>query len=164
VISTAVLPTGGDGEVLGMNLRRDASSIRRACAMLGSANGLYEDLSARENLQFAARMLGVRQQAETVAAVLTQVGLTSEADERVRFYSSGMQRRLALARVLLHEPQLLLLDEPFNTLDADGAALVNTLITTTRERGAAVMIVLHDVGRLTSRPTSSYTMTQGRLA
>jgi heme exporter protein A len=163
VIATAVHPTGGTGQVLGMDLKREAAAIRGVTALLGSSNGLYEDLSARENLQFAARMLGVRQHATAITAALQQVGLTNEADERVRFYSSGMQRRLALARLMLGEPRLLLLDEPFNALDADGAALVNALIASTRARGGAVLIVLHDVGRLTLQPTASYTMTQGRL-
>ncbi|MGQ0642393.1 MAG: heme ABC exporter ATP-binding protein CcmA [Gemmatimonadaceae bacterium] len=163
VIATAVLPTGGAGSVLGLDLRRDASAIRSACALLGSANGLYEDLSARENLQFAARMLGVRQGTSAIADALEQVNLTSEADERVRFYSSGMQRRLALARIMLPEPKLLLLDEPFNALDADGADVVNALIARTRQRGAAVVLVLHDVARLSERPTANRTMAQGQL-
>lgn len=163
VIATAVHPTGGTGQVLGMDLKRDAAAIRGEAALLGSSNGLYEDLSARENLQFAARMLGVRQRTETISAALANVGLTNEADERVRFYSSGMQRRLALARLMLHEPRLLLLDEPFNALDLGGAELVNALMASTRARGGAVLIVLHDVARLTLRPTASYTMTHGRL-
>jgi heme exporter protein A len=164
VIATAVAPTGGVGQVFGKDLRREASRIRESCALLGSGNGLYEDLSARENLLFAARMLGVRQAPSRVEEALQQVDLTNEANERVRSYSSGMQRRLALARLLLQEPKLLLLDEPFNTLDAAGAALVNSLIAATRERAGAVIVVLHDAGRLTIPPTANLTMTKGRLA
>lgn len=164
VIATAVAPTGGVGQVFGKDLRREASSIREFCALLGSGNGLYEDLSARENLLFAARMLGVRQAPVRVDEALQQVDLLNDAGERVRSYSSGMQRRLALARLLLQEPKLLLLDEPFNTLDAAGAALVNSLITATRQRAGAVIVVLHDAGRLTIAPTANYTMTKGRLA
>lgn len=163
VIATAVAPTGGAGKVFGKDLRSAASSIRESCALLGSGNGLYEDLSARENLLFAARMLGVRQTPSRVEDALQQVDLSNDADERVRSHSSGMQRRLALARLLLQEPKLLLLDEPFNTLDAAGAALVNALIAATRERAGAVIVVLHDAGRLTIPPTANYTMTKGRL-
>lgn len=163
VIATAVAPTGGGGRVLGWDLRTDATSIREDCALLGSGNGLYEDLSARENLLFSARMLGVRQAPARVAEALQRVDLTNDADERVRSYSSGMQRRLALARLLLQEPKLLLLDEPFNTLDATGAALVNWLIAATRERAGAVLVVLHDAARLSVTPTATYTMTKGRL-
>ncbi|HJU72921.1 MAG TPA: ABC transporter ATP-binding protein [Gemmatimonadaceae bacterium] len=163
VIATAIAPTGGSGRILGLDLKREASGIRQRTAMLGSSNGHYEDLSARENLRFAARMLGVRQPEERIAVVLTHVGLSQDADERVRSFSSGMQRRLALGRTMLQEPQLLLLDEPFNALDADGAVLVNDLIAGVRQRGGTAVVVLHDLARLTWTPSVSYTMLRGRL-
>ena len=164
VIATAVSPTGGSGRVLGYDLRREAKEIRGGCALLGTSNGHYDDLSARENLLFAARMLGIEHPAQRVPQALEGVGLANDADERVRAFSSGMQRRLALARLLLQRPRLLLLDEPFNTLDADGALLVQSLIGETRHRGGAVVVVLHDLGRFGATPTASYTMTAGRLS
>jgi len=164
VIATAITPTGGTGRILGKDLWRDATTIRAESALLGTSNGLYEDLSATENLLFAARMLGVRQPAERVAEALRQVGLANDANERVRAFSSGMQRRLAIGRLLLQQPKLLLLDEPFNTLDADGVALVSALIAGTRERGGAVVVVLHDLARLNMSPSATYTMTAGRLS
>ena len=164
VIATAITPTGGTGRILGKDLWRDATTIRAESALLGTSNGLYEDLSATENLLFAARMLGVRQPAERVAEALRQVGLANDANERVRAFSSGMQRRLAIGRLLLQQPKLLLLDEPFNTLDADGVALVSALIAGTRERGGAVVVVLHDLARLNMSPSATYTMTNGRLS
>jgi heme exporter protein A len=164
VIATAIMPTGGTGHVLGKDIWRDATRIRAESALLGTSNGLYEDLSATENLLFAARMLGVRQASERVADALRQVGLANDANERVRAFSSGMQRRLAIGRLLLQQPKLLLLDEPFNTLDADGVALVSSLIAGTRERGGAVVVVLHDLGRLNMSPSATYTMTAGRLS
>ena len=164
VIATAIMPTGGTGHILGKDLWREASAIRAESALLGTSNGLYEDLSATENLLFAARMLGVRQAPERVAEALRLVGLANDADERVRGFSSGMQRRLALGRLLLQRPRLLLLDEPFNTLDADGVALVSSLIAGTRERGGAVVVVLHDLARLSMSPSATYTMTAGRLS
>lgn len=163
IIATAVQPTHGKGQVLGLDLRREAARVRERTALLGTTNGIYEDLSARENLLFSARMLGVRQPIAAVADALHRVNLTADADDRVRSFSSGMQRRLALARVILQGATLLLLDEPFNTLDADGAAIVNGLITDTRDRGGAVVVVLHEAARLQARPTATYTMTQGRL-
>lgn len=164
VIATAIMPTGGTGHILGKDLWREATLIRAESALLGTSNGLYEDLSATENLLFAARMLGVRQAPERVAEALRHVGLANDANERVRAFSSGMQRRLALGRLLLQQPKLLLLDEPFNTLDSDGVALVSSLIAGTRERGGAVVVVLHDLARLNMSPSATYTMTAGRLS
>lgn len=164
VIATAVTPTGGTGRVLGYDLRREAKELRAACALLGTTNGLYDDLSARENLLFTARMLGIAHPAQHVPKALERVGLANDADERVRAFSSGMQRRLALARLLLQKPQLLLLDEPFNTLDADGAALVQSIIAETRDSGGTVVVVLHDLARLGATPSRSHTMTAGRLS
>ncbi|MEW5916326.1 MAG: heme ABC exporter ATP-binding protein CcmA [Gemmatimonadota bacterium] len=164
VIATAVSPTNGTGRVLGLDLRKNAAEIRVGCALLGATNGLYEDLSARENLHFAARMLGVRHADRVIEDALERVNLTNDADERVRSYSSGMQRRVAIARLMLREPRLLLLDEPFNALDADGAQLVNSMIAGARDRGAAAIVVLHDVGRLTATPTATFAMKQGRLS
>jgi heme exporter protein A len=163
IIATAVSPTNGTGQVLGLDLRKNAAEIRAGCALLGATSGLYEDLSARENLHFAARMLGVRHADRVIGEVLERVNLTNDADERVRTYSSGMQRRVAIARLMLRESRLLLLDEPFNALDADGAQLVNGMIASARNGGAAAIVVLHDVGRLTAAPTSTFVMKQGRL-
>ena len=87
VIATALPPTGGSGRVLGKDLQREASAIRADSALLGTTNGLYEDLSATENLLFSARMLGVRQAPQRVSDALRRVGLEHDADERVRAFS-----------------------------------------------------------------------------
>jgi heme exporter protein A len=163
LISTALSPTGGGGTVLGFDLRRGSAEIRQSCALLGVATGLYEDLTAFENLEFASRMIGLPDDRDAILQVLESVGLLAEAHERVRVFSSGMQRRVALGRVLLQSPKLLLLDEPFNALDADGARLVNGMMDRTRERGGAVIVVLHDPGRLASAPSASHTMSRGLL-
>jgi heme exporter protein A len=161
IISTALSPTGGGGTVLGFDLRRGAADVRQSCALLGVTTGLYEDLSAFENLEFASRMIGLADDRDAILQVLESVGLLAEAHERVRVFSSGMQRRVALGRVLLQSPRLLLLDEPFNALDADGVQLVNEMMDRTRARGGAVIVVLHDPGRLTSAPNATQTMSRG---
>jgi heme exporter protein A len=161
IVSTALSPTSGGGTVLGFELRRGAADIRQSCALLGVTTGLYEDLTAFENLEFASRMIGLPDDRDAILQVLESVGLLAEAHERVRVFSSGMQRRVALGRVLLQSPRLLLLDEPFNALDSDGARLVNEMMDRTRERGGAVLVVLHDPGRLASAPSRSHTMSRG---
>ena len=142
VVATALKPSAGEGWVYGHHLVRHAQDVRALIGFLAHHPGLYDDLTARENLRFASRMLG---RAETgIAAVLERVGLAREADERVRGFSAGMQRRLALARLVLASPRLLLLDEPYNNFDADGIELVNTVIRDARDHGGAALVVLHD--------------------
>ena len=142
VISTALRPSVGDGWVYGHHLVRDAVEVRRHIGFLAHSPGLYEDLTATENLIFAARMLGI---AETgISAVLERVGLAHARDERVRGFSAGMQRRLALARLILGSPRLLLLDEPYNNFDPQGIELVNEVIEDARGAGGSAFVVLHD--------------------
>jgi heme exporter protein A len=147
VIATALSPTRGDGTVFGFQLRRDAQEIREVVGFLAHAPGVYEDLSARENLVFASRMRGDPNPRPAVDAALAYVGLARVADERVRGFSSGMQRRVALARLILQRPRLLLLDEPYNSFDTEGVTLVNRLVSETREAGGAAVIVAHDLAR-----------------
>jgi heme exporter protein A len=142
VVSTALKPSAGEGWVFGRHLVRDAQEVRSFVGFLAHSPGLYDDLTAWENLSFAARMLG---HPETgIAPLLERVGLSRERHERVRGFSAGMQRRLALARLAMGRPRLLLLDEPYNNFDAGGIELVNDVIRETQERGGAALVVLHD--------------------
>jgi ABC-type multidrug transport system ATPase subunit len=128
--------------VFGNHLVKDAIEVRRHIGFLAHAPGLYDDLTATENLIFAARMLGVRE--DTIRPALERVGLGHAHNERVRGFSAGMQRRLALARLILGSPGLLLLDEPYNNFDPQGIELVNEVIQDARGRGGAALVVLHD--------------------
>ena len=142
ILSTAIRPTGGDARVYGASVRTAPTAVRAAIAFLTHYPGLYDDLTAAENLQFACRMLG--KAPVGIPAVLERVGLAREAHDVVRTFSAGMQRRLSLARLLLQQPRLLLLDEPYNNFDPAGIALVNEVVRETRAGGGAAMIVLHD--------------------
>lgn len=142
VISTALRPSVGEGWVYGHHLVRDAVDVRRHIGFLAHSPGLYEDLTATENLIFAARMLGIAENG--IGAVLERVGLGQVRDERVRGFSAGMQRRLALARLILGSPRLLLLDEPYNNFDPQGIELVNEVIEDARNAGGSAFVVLHD--------------------
>lgn len=144
LLATALRPTLGTGSIHGLDLVREADAIRALVGFLAHAPGLYQDLTAEENLRFAVRMRGLRVDRRLLARALDDVGLGAEAGTRVRGYSSGMQRRLALARLLLHPPQLLLLDEPFASFDADGIERVNAFIAERRAAGAAVIVATHD--------------------
>lgn len=142
ILSTAIRPTGGTAQVFGDDVVRNADAVRAQVAFLTHYPGLYDDLSAEENLRFACRMLGIDN--ARIPEVLARVGLEREGREVVRTFSAGMQRRLSLARLLLQRPRLLLLDEPYNNFDPAGIALVNDVVREVRREGGAAMIVLHD--------------------
>lgn len=142
ILSTAIRPTGGTAQVFGDDVVRNADAVRAQVAFLTHYPGLYDDLSAEENLRFACRMLGIDD--ARIPEVLARVGLEREGREVVRTFSAGMQRRLSLARLLLQRPRLLLLDEPYNNFDPAGIALVNDVVREVRREGGAAMIVLHD--------------------
>ncbi|MDQ3949495.1 MAG: ATP-binding cassette domain-containing protein, partial [Gemmatimonadota bacterium] len=118
VVGAALTPTRGSGRVFGRDLVDETDAVREVTGMLGHATGLYDDLSAAENLGFALQMYGEAPSAASIDRALEAVGMREHASERVRGLSSGMRRRIALARLLLRRPRLLLLDEPYNSLDA----------------------------------------------
>jgi heme exporter protein A len=126
VLATLLRPHGGTATVLGSTLPGQGWAVRGRIGFLGHASLLYRDLTARENLRFHARLHGAP--AERVEALLDQVGLKARADDPVHTYSRGMVQRAAVARCVLHDPELLLLDEPTANLDPHAAELVAPLI------------------------------------
>lgn len=148
LLSTAIRPSYGSAAVDGHDLASHADLVRPRVAYLSHATGLYDDLTARENLDFAARLLGTPDRDDRVRRALDDVGLASRADDRVRDFSAGMRKRLALGRILLGQASLVLLDEPYAALDADGMALVDQLLVAWREVGVTVILAAHATERL----------------
>jgi heme exporter protein A len=126
VLATLLRPHAGSARVLGHALPDEGWAVRGRIGLLGHAPLLYRDLSGRENLAFHARLHGVA--LEHAAALIEQVGLSARADDKVHTYSRGMVQRLAVCRAVLHDPEVLLLDEPRANLDPAGAELVEPLI------------------------------------
>ena len=146
ILATSLRPTRGEGTILGHRLVRDAGAIREHVGVLTHAPGVYADLTARENLEFARRMWGGAT-AVSVDDALEIVGLAHAAGDRAAGFSSGMTRRLALARLIMRPPRLLLLDEPFASFDTDGIALVYDVVRETAARGGIALIATHDPDR-----------------
>lgn len=163
VVSTALRPSKGSGSVFGHDLVRDADGVRSQCAMLTHSGGLYGDLTAAENLEFAQRMAGERVDREMILATLDSVGMRKFADTRVRTFSSGMQRRTAIARLRLRWSSLLLLDEPYNSLDGAGTGLIDDTLTAVRDRNGAALVVLHDLERTSLEFDRVVELKDGRL-
>ncbi|HEX2090695.1 MAG TPA: heme ABC exporter ATP-binding protein CcmA [Actinomycetota bacterium] len=142
IIATAISPTYGTGAVFGFDLVEERETIRRRTELLGHRTRLYDDLSGRENLAFTCSLHGL--DPGGIHPALERVGLADVADERVRRYSQGMRQRLALARVLLRAPDLLLLDEPYAALDEEARELVDQVIGEAKSAGRTVVLATHD--------------------
>jgi ABC-type multidrug transport system ATPase subunit len=160
VIATALSPTYGGGSVLGLDLQADRTEIRRRTELLGHRTRLYEDLTAAENLRFVCVAFGLNP--EGVPTVLEQVGLARSAGERVRGFSQGMRQRVAVARALLRSPELLLLDEPYAGLDAEGKEGVDQAVLAAQADGRTVILATHDPTR-GGMATRSLVMEDGRV-
>jgi heme exporter protein A len=122
-----------------------SEKARLQAGFLGHGIGVYEDLTARENLHFFARVTGVAAPRTTVDSWLDRVGLARTATMPVRQFSRGMRQRLALARTFLHSPTVLLLDEPFTSLDDRAIAMLSELLLEARQHGATIIISTHQL-------------------
>jgi ABC-type multidrug transport system ATPase subunit len=129
------------------NSNRRSPMLRQQIGFMGHECGLYSDLTSLENLIFASRMYRVKRPEDWAMKYLTSSRLEWFAHSKVRKLSRGVRRRLAIARALVHEPALILLDEPFESLDADGHAWLEGLFREWRDKGRTVCFVSHDVGQ-----------------
>lgn len=162
ILAGLVAPDSGEVSVLGTAVP-GGPELRRRLGMLGHETWLYSDLSGRENLSFYARLYGVEGE-DRVAGALEAVGLAETADRAVRTYSRGMTQRLSLARAALHEPELLLLDEPYTGLDPNGAELLREMLETLHGRGITVLLATNDLERGLEGADRAVLLRGGRLA
>src|SRR5829696_500495 len=142
ILATLLRPHAGTALVLGKELPREGWAVRGRIGLLGHDPLLYRDLTGRENLRYHARLHDV--DPARVEEMLERVGMARRADEPIRLLSRGMVQRLAVARAVLHDPELLLLDEPTSHLDPAATELVEPLVG--RASGRTRVIVSHDPG------------------
>jgi heme exporter protein A len=142
VLATLLRPHAGDAIVLGARLPREAWAVRGRIGLVAHEPLLYRDLSVRENLRFHATLHGLDGEARA-SELLDAVGMARRAGEPIRSLSRGMAQRVAICRAVLHEPELLLLDEPLANLDPGAAGAVAPLIG--RASGASRVLISHDV-------------------
>jgi heme exporter protein A len=146
ILATLLRPSSGEVSVLAAALPQEAWRVRGRIGFLGHEPLLYRELTVIENLEFHARLHGLdRAGAERARLLLEQVAMEARAEERVANLSAGMRQRVAVCRTALHEPDLLLLDEPAAHLDPEASALVEPLIG--RAEGRTRVLVTHDPGR-----------------
>lgn len=136
ILSSLSRPTGGTVRIGGLELAKHADGIRRYLGVVSHAPLLYDSLTAEENLRFFAGLYGMPRPAERITALLERVGLYPRRNDLVRTYSRGMVQRLAIARALLHDPEVLLLDEPDTGLDPQAAEMLHGLLAELSGRDA----------------------------
>jgi heme ABC exporter ATP-binding subunit CcmA len=141
VMATALSPTYGGGSVLGFDLATEREEIRRRCELLTHRTRLYEELTARENLELFARLLDIP--TARVDEALELVALSDAAGERVRTFSAGMRQKVAVARAIVRDPELLLLDEPTTGLDDAARHVVERMILDAAAQGRTLVIATH---------------------
>lgn len=161
VLSTAIRPDRGNATIGGFSLTRDREDIRRMSALLSHQTYLYESLTARENLNVAADHLG--RSRSGVMDLLARVALDKRADDAVSTFSAGMRKRLSFARVLLQEPKLVLLDEPYGQLDPEGFTLVDDVVRELKAQGTTIMMATHQIERGSNLADDAILLDAGRV-
>lgn len=163
VLATLLRPTAGTVEVLGVDVEEGGDAIRRRTGLMTPTGHTYEELTGTENLRFAARMAGVAFTDAGLRDALAAVGLSDAADEPSRAYSTGMRKRLELARMRLRALDLVLLDEPFTSLDDAGVGLVEEAIAAWKATGATVLLASHRVGDALRLADRAVRLERGRV-
>jgi heme ABC exporter ATP-binding subunit CcmA len=155
-------PSQGSVELFGRSTR--SGQARSRIGAIGHGIGIYDELTAEENLTLFARLFGIRDARATVSRWLGRTYLDRVKDSPAREFSRGMRQRLALARAFLAEPELLLLDEPFTSLDDRAIALLQTLVREALDRGATVIMSTHQLREAMELSTDVALLVRGGLA
>ena len=145
LLATRSRPDRGSIQIAGLESRRSASSIRRLIGVVAHHPMLYRSMTCEENLAFFGRMYGLKNVGERVEDVLKQVGLEGRRNQRVRTLSHGMQKRLAMARAVLHDPPILLMDEPESGLDQGALEGMESLREMDSGRRRTIIAATHNV-------------------
>lgn len=162
VLSGLLKPTSGSARI-GETKLPGGPAVRRTVGVISHHTLLYEALTARENVEFTARLYGVRDFREATERALSRMRILDRAESPVRALSRGMRQRVSIARATVHDPHVILADEPFTGLDLLGAAALSDLLNELREHGAAVILVTHNVDEGLALATQAAIMNRGRI-
>jgi heme exporter protein A len=164
LLSTLVKPSSGEARVGGFDLRKDSGMVRRQIGVVTHQTLLYDDLSAYENLKFYGKMYSVRNLDERIQQLLAEVRLESRSRDRVGTLSRGMQQRLAIARALIHDPAIVLLDEPGTGLDQHAGAMLADIIGSSTRGQRTVVMTTHSLEQGLDLSNRVVILTEGRIA
>jgi heme exporter protein A len=162
ILAALLAPTRGELRLFGNS--RATPEVRRRIGLVSHGSSLYGDLTAIENLRFYAELYGLDRREDRIREVLSEVGLLEWAERPVRGYSRGMEQRLALARAFLHDPELLLLDEPYSGLDPRAVARLQEILLRLHRAGKTLVLTTHDIARGLEICDRAAILSSGRIA
>ena len=164
ILSTLARPSLGEVKVAGYRLPHEAAQVRARLGVVSHMPLLYGDLTAEENLEFYARMYGIPNYQLRITEVLNLVGLESRRRDLVRTFSRGMAQRLAIGRAVLHDPEVMLFDEPYTGLDQDASSMLDEVLQSVAAQGRTVVMTSHDLARAEELATRFDILSRGVIA
>jgi heme ABC exporter ATP-binding subunit CcmA len=166
ILATLSEPSTGEVFVGGRSSYEDPVMARKAIGFVGHSTYTYDDLTALENLRFFWHMYGLpsAEFQRVGSELLGRVGLSHRVNDRAAVFSKGMRQRLAIARALLHSPKVLLLDEPYSSLDQKGVDILSQVLAEERSRGCSILVVTHDLQRIGAVADRADILAGGRVA
>jgi heme exporter protein A len=164
ILASLARPTLGTVQVAGYALPGQAGAVRARLGVVTHLPLLYADLSAEENLQFYGRLYGIPELNRRVQEVLDLIGLSLRRRDLVRTFSRGMQQRLAIGRAILHDPEVVLFDEPHTGLDQDACDMLDALLRDVAGRGRTVVMTSHDLARVEDLATRFDVLSRGVIS
>jgi heme exporter protein A len=163
ILATLTKPNTGSCRLAGINVQKEGFEARAKLGYLAHSSMLYEDLSAEQNLAFYARLYRVRNPSRKIDRLLELFDLDTRRHEPARSFSRGMQQRISLARVLLHRPRVLLLDEPHSGLDAEAVSILDIQLRALVKQGTTILFATHDMERAQSLANKIFILSNGSL-
>ena len=164
ILASLSRPTLGEVNIAGYRLPDQAAQVRARLGVVSHLPLLYGDLTAEENLRFYGRMYGLTNLEQRITEVLEMVGLETRRRDLVRTFSRGMQQRLAIGRAVLHDPDVVLFDEPYTGLDQDASSMLDEVLKTVAAKGRTVVMTSHDLARAEDLATRFDILSRGVIA
>jgi len=164
ILASLSRPSMGQVKVAGFTLPAQSAAVRQRLGVVSHMPLLYGDLTAEENLQFYGRMYNIQALNKRISEVLDLVGLTSRRLDMVRTFSRGMQQRLAIGRAVLHDPDVMLFDEPYTGLDQDASEMLDGVLKNVAAAGRTVVMTSHDLARAEDLATRFDILSRGVIA
>ncbi len=163
ILATLSRPSSGRVRIAGMDPTREGEQIRRCIGFLSHGTMVYDDLTAEQNLRFYARLYDIPGASRRIDELLQRVGLAGRRADKVETFSRGLKQRLAVARAVLHEPRILLLDEPYTGLDPQAVDALTDLLLDVAGRGCGILLATHSIDRGLALGRRVLVLDDGRL-